>query len=431
MQRSMLRGGGSVLSLRRLAAFSTGNPRVVAEHKRGSSPATADRLEHAKHLLSRALAERLPASHFTSPLRVTSAAESGALRVVMDTPPDANATAIVAAVLALEPVRAWRALALEPACERPEDPTCPKLFSAVLTDCELMVSVRLPYSLEYRSTKETPMMALPRLHAGALHFELDKLQPAVAAVMAEAKCRADSSLLTSDDAAPRRDGAGEVAEAATLTAARAKAHSVCSATGLQVPKAADGAAGPLAALTQMLRPLLTSEAGGSGAAGSGAAAVDEGATRRNGSAISASEVVAEGHTDAAFVKPPSAPSFINPRAAAASAANAATFDQSALASNAASLASNRAKQPTPTPGTPGSKPPTSVAEALDFLDALGAKVILPLGGAAEEKEGSGWAALAGGEEIQRQVGLVTPRPLLCTALQSCMLWVHASAVRPL
>ena len=291
----------------------------------------SERLSHAAQVLRFALAQESPTQD-VEPLRLHDTGD--AVKILLSTPADVDAVRTLSVVLDYSPGHStgatWAARELEPAAY--EGGT--QCFLATLTDGETTVRVRIPHLLEYRSTEETPMMALPRLQPGEITFERTWLTLSLAH---------------------------------TIVAARQCASS------RRGPEAGDGGRGgdsaELGCLLKLLKPLL--------------------------SKAESAHAHVSAPTDTPATSPRPAPKpWLNPRARAASSANAATFAPLPKPAGAE-----------PERDGPPRTPPSTAAEAIEFLEALGARVISPslvgLSGGGDRRVG--WVALAGGEQIQRQV----------------------------
>ena len=338
----------------------------------------------AEKLLRQALTETRPLPENAvvltpTPILVDAAPHasgSGGVRVVLETPPDVDAAKVLNDAL-IESLQ-WRldsdgivAQAANRSWKSGEFVT--SLYSMVEG---ARLRLHIPHTLEPNSTSETPMLARPRLQAGSLTLEV----PSLSIRLARALANAAQTASTERDEPDARTGGG-----------------------------------PLRALDKLIEPLPKLPA----AAACAAPSTCSGAAAATGAA-----------TGATAAPPP----FFNEAALRASAANAATFPEMKLP----------ARKPPNNPsgaggGGGGSErnvsramdrtfKPSSELEAIELISELGARVVLPTGGAVRD---DGWEALAGGDRVRRSVDEALLMPLRHPdAFRSVLSATRAGSVTP-
>ena len=339
----------------------------------------------AERMLKRAYADNPPpkaTSSCPTPLRVAACgSDSNGVAVAVNTPPDVDAACVLRGALA---GRSWSVESTGHSSS---------IFSAVLrTNDGIGLKLQVPHTVEVVSTVSVPMLGRPRLQAGSLVYEAPRLSMAMA----------KSIVAAANTAASKRDAPGA--------------------------RRQDG--GPLAALAAVIDelpgagPPADSASAGSASGDRAAASSDEEMTavlslgrRRAGlSARGLTRAVApEPPPPSSAPSPPSAPSapspFYNAAAVKASVANADAWGEmsSPLGEITSPLgetssASSRAR-PSSAPGVSSRLDPTRAAsdhavspsEAVGLIAELGARVLMPEGGAVRA---DGWASLAGGEAVR-------------------------------
>ena len=348
--------------------------RLMAVFQRVSD-AGHPRCAHAERLISRAAAElasRPAPGRFVAcatPIRLTSSGDD-AVSVSIDTPAEVDAAGLVRHLLEFDGAAEWQLVSQEPALPSVAGQ---HLYSVTLSYGSLAASLEIPHSSAPDAAASAD--ATTRLQPGELRFTAPQLS------------MTHSRLITS------------CAQQALLG----------PSSGEQ-PGAVDA---PLAALSAVLRPLQKAtpmEAPPPQAPPppqppqppqqqTRSAALPLDALRRQAAAVAA--------TAASEPTAPAAPSggpFRNPSAERASAANAAAWGT--MKPPAA---------PPPPPHAPKERDglPRDPQEAVEFLEGMGARVVLPpetppAEGAAGAPPGAGaleggWAALAGAAEVQREV----------------------------